>query len=215
MTYSIDQKLSLYIPVVHNSNTAELITTILQDIGFGTVDRVDMERKGTRGMAFVHFSEWTNSAMVADFQAHVMDDTKPTTIMYQAPYFWKVLPNNAPRTREEREAERVIKIAEAEAVNRPAPTSVIDHICEMDVKIIRLEERNAHLDDLVNYLGNTTNELREHILALENLVLSNGCTMHTKFAEYDGYDEGVIRYNEDGSEVTPNNYPGQQESDKW
>jgi hypothetical protein len=135
--------------------------------------------------------------------------------MYQAPFFWKVLPNTAPRTRDEREAERLIKIAEQEASNRPAPVAVIDHICELDVRVLNLEEENAKLGNMVNMLLANTSELRDHILKLEHLVLSNGSTMFTKFAEYDGYEEGRAEFNEDGSEITPNNYPGQQESDKW
>jgi hypothetical protein len=210
----INQTLSLYIPVVHNSHTADSIGSILQNLGFGTVDRVDMERKGNRGMAFVHFSEWTNSSMVAEFQAHVMDESKPTTIMYQAPFFWKILPNNAPRTREEREAERLVKIAEKEAANRPAPVAVIDHICEMDVRMLNLEEENAKLGNMVNMLITNSGELRNHILTLEHLVLANGNAMYEKFAEYDGCDESLVRYNKDGSEITRDNYQD-EESDKW
>jgi len=97
---SINQSLSLYIPRVFLNITEKRITGVFEDLKFGHVSRVDLVNKENEEgqaykSAYVHFSEWFDTATNCSFQDRVLDTAREARIVYDDPWYWIVLENKA------------------------------------------------------------------------------------------------------------------------
>jgi hypothetical protein len=93
----VNQNLSLYIPQVLSTTTAEEITTVFEKFDFGKVRCVDLVSRtkvdgdGFENSAYIYFDEWNTSGMVSRFQDEVYNGE--ASMFYEDPYLWKVYKN--------------------------------------------------------------------------------------------------------------------------
>jgi len=97
---NIDESMSLFIPHIFPNFDVKYIAGVFEGLDFGCVHHVDLVAKMDRNgnifnAAFVHFSKWSNSTMVSNFQDKVKDPEKDARIMHDDPWYWIVLENKA------------------------------------------------------------------------------------------------------------------------
>ena len=98
-TLSIDQHLSLYIPVVE-SEVANLdyIYNIFKSLNIGEVKSVQFKSKecGYTMCAFVHFDKWYENICVSNLQERILGDEGEGRIVYDDPKYWILKKNTNP-----------------------------------------------------------------------------------------------------------------------
>ena len=107
--------MSIYIPSVTPTTTEDQVKSVFYNLWIGQVSRVDfVERDDSENyMAFVHFDYWYNHANAYYLQKRIIEHGQ-SRIVYNDPYYWIVMKNNAPLTVAEVELERRIKFLENE-----------------------------------------------------------------------------------------------------
>ena len=100
---TVNQELSLYIPRVFKTITAEFIVKYFADKLLGKVNKVDyiqIEKDGQKFCSvYIHFEEWFENEFVIQFQQEIEGPKKQIKVLYNNPYFWIVLKNNSKKTR--------------------------------------------------------------------------------------------------------------------
>ena len=101
--------LSLFIPRVFLNISEERIRNVFSKLKYGKVSHVEfVRRRGATGdynSAYIYFEYWFDNPIADDFKERVKDKTFETPkIVYDAPWYWVVLPNTsktmAPRNEE-------------------------------------------------------------------------------------------------------------------
>lgn len=92
---------SICIPRVFPNITWQRVKTIFEDLGLGTVDRVDMVNKtNDKGQrfkrVFVHFKNWNDNDVAQQVREKLLAGEQ-LKIIYDDPWFWKVAMSTAPR----------------------------------------------------------------------------------------------------------------------
>lgn len=87
--------LSLYIPIVHETDTELKIKTVIKTQKFGEVDHVDFVRNKVKNRreAFVHFKVWYDNYVVSEFIKCLNNPETKTRIYHTNNKFWPVLVN--------------------------------------------------------------------------------------------------------------------------
>jgi hypothetical protein len=87
--------LSLYIPIVHETDTELKIKTVIKTQKFGEIDHVDFVRNKVKNRreAFVHFKVWYDNDNVTEFIKCLNNPETKTRIYHTNNKFWPVLVN--------------------------------------------------------------------------------------------------------------------------
>ena len=87
--------LSLYIPIVHETDTELKIKTVIKTQKLGEVDHVDFVRNKVKNRreAFVHFKVWYENDNVTEFIKCLNNPETKTRIYHTNNKFWPVLVN--------------------------------------------------------------------------------------------------------------------------
>ena len=91
--------LSLFIPRVFLNISEEMIRNVFAKLRYGKVSRVDfVRRKGVTceyNSAYIYFEYWFDTPFAEDFKERVKSSLETTKIVYDAPWYWVVLPNTS------------------------------------------------------------------------------------------------------------------------
>jgi hypothetical protein len=92
---------SICIPRVFPNITWQRVKGIFEDLGLGTVDRVDMVNKtNDKGQkfkrVFVHFKQWNSDETAQQVREKLLGGDQ-VKIVYDEPWFWKIAMSTAPR----------------------------------------------------------------------------------------------------------------------
>ena len=92
MTYSV------FIPKVFKNITVERISSIFENKKIGSVHYIDLipkknEKNNSYNSAFIHFKTLYETDESKSFVNNLDNDSK-TTLLYDDPWYWVILPNN-------------------------------------------------------------------------------------------------------------------------
>jgi len=92
---------SICIPRVFPNITWNRVKQSIEDADIGSVERVDMVKKTNKSgqpytMVFVHMKQWGSSPKAFDLRKKLMDG-ETVTLVYDKPWFWKLLKSNLPK----------------------------------------------------------------------------------------------------------------------
>lgn len=116
--------LSLYIPrVVDTWASVDAISPIFEQLGIGTISRIDFVQKQSENsvvyyQAFLYFSEWHDTPSAHHLQERIMqyaenpDDTSAARIVYDDPWYWLLFVNAHPVTEAERDLRQRLQVVE-------------------------------------------------------------------------------------------------------
>ena len=91
---------SLCIPFVYTNITKERVQEVLEAVGFGDIERIDMvKRSGKDGKqdsqrVFIHFKHWFRNPMAKQYRAEVISG-ETIRLVYDDPWFWKLVASKA------------------------------------------------------------------------------------------------------------------------
>jgi len=94
---------SLCIPRVFSNITKERVAFVIQNVGLGEIDHIDMvPRVAENGdkfqRVFIHFKEWSKSSTAQRARERVLSG-KEIKIVYDEPWFWKLSANRSSNSR--------------------------------------------------------------------------------------------------------------------
>ena len=82
----------LYIPFVF-SNPKETVLEVLNEVGFGDIERIDMVKMSKDGKThqkvFIHFTKWYTTD-TANQARQLLLSEKDIKVVYDDPWFWKI-----------------------------------------------------------------------------------------------------------------------------
>ena len=119
-----NKTLSLYIPrVVDTWASVEAISPIFEQLGIGTISRIDFVQKQSENsvvyyQAFLYFTEWHDTPSAHHLQERIMqyaenpDTTSAARIVYDDPWYWLLFVNAHPVTEAERDLRQRLQVAE-------------------------------------------------------------------------------------------------------
>tara|TARA_Y100000768_G_C23653422_1_gene529710 strand:- start:8 stop:667 length:660 start_codon:yes stop_codon:yes gene_type:complete len=89
-----DSEPSLCIPRVFPNITDERVRTVLNELNFGTINRIDMVPRETMNgefyqRVFVHFKEWDKSEATSHVRQKMVNGEE-IKVVYDDPWYWKV-----------------------------------------------------------------------------------------------------------------------------
>jgi len=94
------KNISLYIPRVFANYTSMDVANVFESLNIGKVKAVDLvykmgiDRK-TYNAAYIHFHFWHDNAVAVNFQERVVNPNQEARLVYDDPWYWVVLENNA------------------------------------------------------------------------------------------------------------------------
>lgn len=162
---------SICIPRVFPNITWQRVKGIFEELGLGTVDRVDMVNKtNDKGQkykrVFVHFKHWNRDETAQQVREKLLSGDQ-VKIVYDEPWFWKIAMSTAPRPefekkttekttggRRERKAPRVESVT-AKTTDRSAVQSAK---AEMEELRRQIAEQKRELEQLKANSGAQTPE---------------------------------------------------------
>lgn len=173
--------LSLFIPRVFLNISEERIRNVFSKLRYGKVSHVEfVRRKGIAGdynSAYIYFEYWFDNPIADDFKERVKDKTFETPkIVYDAPWYWVVLPNTsktmAPRNEEadveylEEEDEELNNILDqVDEVSQLIPEATTELVSSDYVERLELDNQN-----LKNNLKEKTDSYRRARVSEEFLL---------------------------------------------
>lgn len=94
------KNISLYIPRVFANYLAADVANVFESLNIGKVKAVDLVYKmGKDGKpynaAYIHFHYWYDNAVAVNFQERVVNPNQEARLVYDDPWYWVVLENNA------------------------------------------------------------------------------------------------------------------------
>ena len=94
---------SLCIPRVFPNITKERVAFVIQNVGLGEIDHIDMvpriaENGDKFQRVFIHFKEWSKSSTAQRARERVLSG-KEIKIVYDEPWFWKLSANRSSNSR--------------------------------------------------------------------------------------------------------------------
>ena len=94
------KNISLYIPRVFANYIAVDVANVFESLNIGKVKAVDLVYKmGIDGKpynaAYIHFYYWYDNAVAVNFQERVLNPNQEARLVYDDPWYWVVLENNA------------------------------------------------------------------------------------------------------------------------
>lgn len=119
-----NKTLSLYIPrVVDTWASVEAISPIFEQLGIGTISRIDFVQKQSENsvvyyQAFLYFTEWYDTPSAHHLQERIMqyaenpENTTAARIVYDDPWYWLLFVNAHPVTEAERDLRQRLQVAE-------------------------------------------------------------------------------------------------------
>ena len=162
---------SICIPRVFPNITWQRVKGIFEELGLGTVDRVDMVNKtNDKGQkykrVFVHFKHWNRDETAQQVREKLLSGDQ-VKIVYDEPWFWKIAMSTAPRPefekkttekttggRRERKAPRVESVTD-KTTDRSAVKSAKS---EMEELRRQIAEQKRELEQLKASSGAQTPE---------------------------------------------------------
>ncbi len=155
--FNMNSNLSIFIPRVFNNISQERIKECFEQLNIGEVERVDLvdretdeSSKGTR-MAFIHFNKWYDTASSINLRTKIENPDETAKVVYDDPYYWILLPNKNPKTKDQVKNEIMF-------------THQAKQIDNLWKKVQLLEETLSILRDKTQQNG-VNEELREFILS--------------------------------------------------
>ena len=107
----VKQPLSIYIPCVYCNITKQYILETFRNLGLGEVSRIDFVQREINNIdnsvshpfnqAFVYFAYWNKNPVVDKLHEEIFDPDLDAKLVYEEPYYWRMLPNYNPRFEEE------------------------------------------------------------------------------------------------------------------
>ena len=100
---------SLCIPFVYTNITKERVQEVLEAVGFGDIERIDMvKRSGKDGKqdsqrVFIHFKQWNDTDTARQARQLLLDE-KDIRIVYDDPWFWKIWASKSKKPTGDRKA---------------------------------------------------------------------------------------------------------------
>jgi len=98
-TLNIDNKLSLYIPVIETDvANLEYIRNVFHSLNIGAVKRVEFKTSecGYTMRAFVHFDHWYQNVCVSNLQERILGEEGEGRLVYDDPKYWILKKNTKP-----------------------------------------------------------------------------------------------------------------------
>ena len=87
------QEPSLCIPFVFSNVSKETVLEVLNEVGFGDIERIDMVKMSKDGKdhqkVFIHFAKW-NTTDTANQARQLLLSEKDIKVVYDDPWFWKI-----------------------------------------------------------------------------------------------------------------------------
>lgn len=90
--------MSLYIPHVFGNISKEQVAETFEKLKIGKVNNIDFVQKMGKEIynaAYIHFEYWYDNTAARNFQERVLNPEKEARIIYDEPWYWIVLENNA------------------------------------------------------------------------------------------------------------------------
>jgi hypothetical protein len=91
--------MSLYIPHVFGNITKNQVAETFEKLNIGKVYYIDfvqkMGKESSYNAAYIHFEYWYDNTAARNFQERVVNPNKEARIIYDEPWYWIVLENNA------------------------------------------------------------------------------------------------------------------------
>ena len=154
-SFKINQKLSIYIPVVFKYLDAAFVKDVFELLDYGVVKKVDLvvKREQNYNVAYVHFRKWNESRMVERFQESILNDGS-ARVVYNDPTYWIVCENTGdPRTPGDRK-----KVINVDDLYEEGEIPEYDYEQEDECE----EEAYDHVSrDYIDLLESNISELRE------------------------------------------------------
>ena len=100
---------SLCIPFVYTNITKQRVQEVLEAVGFGDIERIDMvKRSGKDGKpdsqrVFIHFKQWNDTDTARQARQLLLDE-KDIRIVYDDPWFWKIWASKSKKPTGDRKA---------------------------------------------------------------------------------------------------------------
>ena len=92
------KNMSLYIPHVFANISKDKITEVFERLQLGKVKNIDFINKMGKeqyNSAYIHFEYWYDNTTAHNFQERVSNPNKEARLIYDEPWYWIVLENNA------------------------------------------------------------------------------------------------------------------------
>ena len=110
--------LSLYIPCVYCNISKQFLLETFRNMGLGEVSRIDFVQRQINNIdnsvshpfnqAFVYFAYWNRNPIVDKLHREILNPNLDAKLVYDEPYFWRLLPNCNPRYKENNDLRTVI-----------------------------------------------------------------------------------------------------------
>jgi hypothetical protein len=160
---------SVFIPRVFLSISEETIQNIFWKLGYGKVSHVDFVKcasaTGDYNRAYIYFEFLFDSPVAKEFQEKITT-AKKTTVVYDTPWFWTVLPNTSKNPYKNKEC---VEFEEDEDEYEADEDEDED---EEDIEMSTLLDQ---MDEVAEFIPEETTELVSadyvNILELENMRL--------------------------------------------
>jgi hypothetical protein len=147
---------SICIPRVFPNITWQRVKGIFEELGLGTVDRVDMVNKtNDKGQkfkrVFVHFKHWNSDETAQQVREKLLGGDQ-VKIVYDEPWYWKIAMSTAPRPEFEKKTKTTATRKTSGAKRERKTPQVMD-----------VTSKTSHSSDAVKSAKSEIQELRRMI----------------------------------------------------
>lgn len=152
---------SICIPRVFPNITWQRVKGIFEELGLGTVDRVDMVNKtNDKGQkfkrVFVHFKQWNSDETAQQVREKLLGGDQ-VKIVYDEPWFWKIAMSTAPRPEFEKKTTRTHKASGGKR-ERKAPR-VMDVTSKTTQSVDAVKSAKSEIEELRRQIAEQKKEM--------------------------------------------------------